>query len=195
MRSTKAIRAGNIYVNRNQIGAVVGCQPFGGEGLSGTGPKAGGPDYLARFCAPVSAGSPVTASAPEGAHDLPGPTGETNRLSLTPRAPLLCLGPGPETAKAQAEAVRALGGQATIPATAMSPDALASAPDIAGAILWADDTTARPYALALSRRDGPILPLITAMPDRAHVMLERHVCADTTASGGNAALLAEAGSA
>ena len=43
-------RVGNCYVNRNQIGAVVGVQPFGGEGLSGTGPKAGGPHYLLRFC-------------------------------------------------------------------------------------------------------------------------------------------------
>lgn len=43
------IRAGNIYVNRNIIGAVVGVQPFGGQGLSGTGPKAGGPHYLLRF--------------------------------------------------------------------------------------------------------------------------------------------------
>lgn len=42
---------GNVYVNRNMIGAVVGVQPFGGEGLSGTGPKAGGPYYLYRFCA------------------------------------------------------------------------------------------------------------------------------------------------
>jgi RHH-type proline utilization regulon transcriptional repressor/proline dehydrogenase/delta 1-pyrroline-5-carboxylate dehydrogenase len=44
-----AIRAGNVYVNRSMIGAVVGVQPFGGEGLSGTGPKAGGPAYLRRF--------------------------------------------------------------------------------------------------------------------------------------------------
>jgi RHH-type proline utilization regulon transcriptional repressor/proline dehydrogenase/delta 1-pyrroline-5-carboxylate dehydrogenase len=43
------LRAGNTYVNRNQIGAIVGVQPFGGEGLSGTGPKAGGPRYLHRF--------------------------------------------------------------------------------------------------------------------------------------------------
>ena len=43
------VRVGNLYVNRNQIGAVVGVQPFGGEGLSGTGPKAGGPNYLPRF--------------------------------------------------------------------------------------------------------------------------------------------------
>jgi RHH-type proline utilization regulon transcriptional repressor/proline dehydrogenase/delta 1-pyrroline-5-carboxylate dehydrogenase len=40
---------GNVYVNRNMIGAVVGTQPFGGTGLSGTGPKAGGPNYLRRF--------------------------------------------------------------------------------------------------------------------------------------------------
>ena len=40
---------GNVYVNRNMIGAVVGTQPFGGSGLSGTGPKAGGPNYLHRF--------------------------------------------------------------------------------------------------------------------------------------------------
>ena len=42
-------KVGNFYVNRNQIGAVVESQPFGGEGLSGTGPKAGGPHYVARF--------------------------------------------------------------------------------------------------------------------------------------------------
>ena len=46
-----AAHVGNVYVNRNIIGAVVGVQPFGGEGLSGTGPKAGGPLYLTRFCA------------------------------------------------------------------------------------------------------------------------------------------------
>ena len=44
------VRVGNVYVNRNIIGATVGVQPFGGEGLSGTGPKAGGPHYLYRFC-------------------------------------------------------------------------------------------------------------------------------------------------
>jgi RHH-type proline utilization regulon transcriptional repressor/proline dehydrogenase/delta 1-pyrroline-5-carboxylate dehydrogenase len=48
---TDRVRIGNIYINRNMTGAVVGVQPFGGEGLSGTGPKAGGPFYLPRFCA------------------------------------------------------------------------------------------------------------------------------------------------
>jgi len=47
-------RVGNLYVNRNMIGAVVGAQPFGGQGLSGTGPKAGGPHYLLRFATECS---------------------------------------------------------------------------------------------------------------------------------------------
>jgi RHH-type proline utilization regulon transcriptional repressor/proline dehydrogenase/delta 1-pyrroline-5-carboxylate dehydrogenase len=48
-RLAAAAPVGNVYVNRNIIGAVVGVQPFGGRGLSGTGPKAGGPDYLRKF--------------------------------------------------------------------------------------------------------------------------------------------------
>jgi len=51
---TERAHAGNIYVNRNMIGAVVGVQPFGGEGLSGTGPKAGGPLYLHRLVKPAA---------------------------------------------------------------------------------------------------------------------------------------------
>lgn len=50
-RVVDAAHAGNVYVNRNMVGAVVGVQPFGGEGLSGTGPKAGGPLYLYRLLA------------------------------------------------------------------------------------------------------------------------------------------------
>ena len=57
------VRAGNIYVNRNQIGAVVGSQPFGGEGLSGTGPKAGGPHYVSR----LTAGDAPAGGRPSGA--------------------------------------------------------------------------------------------------------------------------------
>jgi RHH-type proline utilization regulon transcriptional repressor/proline dehydrogenase/delta 1-pyrroline-5-carboxylate dehydrogenase len=51
LRLASQARIGNVYVNRNIIGAVVGVQPFGGEGMSGTGPKAGGPHYLLRFAA------------------------------------------------------------------------------------------------------------------------------------------------
>jgi len=55
-------RVGNCYINRNQIGAVVGVQPFGGEGLSGTGPKAGGPHYLPRFATERTLSINTTAS-------------------------------------------------------------------------------------------------------------------------------------
>jgi RHH-type proline utilization regulon transcriptional repressor/proline dehydrogenase/delta 1-pyrroline-5-carboxylate dehydrogenase len=48
-RIAQRARVGNLYINRDQVGAVVGVQPFGGQGLSGTGPKAGGPHYLPRF--------------------------------------------------------------------------------------------------------------------------------------------------
>ncbi|MCA3557982.1 MAG: L-glutamate gamma-semialdehyde dehydrogenase [Rhodobacter sp.] len=211
-RIVDRLRVGNIYVNRNQIGAVVGSQPFGGEGLSGTGPKAGGPHYLPRFTAhPAPQGqadqSQTTAElaqtalltsalpdAPVPALILPGPTGESNRLVSVARAPLLCLGPGAATALAQAEAVRSLGGEA-VQAPGLPPDALASLTGFSGALFWGAPDLARPCARAMAQRQGPILPLITGQPDRAHVRLERHICIDTTASGGNAKLLAQAAQA
>lgn len=203
-----ALAVGNTYVNRNQIGAVVGSQPFGGEGLSGTGPKAGGPEYLVRF---TRAATPEAAldevdtpetevaaslrldratSRPAHALVLPGPTGESNRLTLVPRPPILCLGPSAATALAQAEAIRALGGHA-IEAPGLDPAALTRLTGFSAAIWWGDTEGARIRARALAARKGPILPLIGTLPDMAHAMLERHVCIDTTASGGNAQLLAE----
>ena len=68
------VRAGNCYINRNQVGAVVGSQPFGGEGLSGTGPKAGGPGYLQRFGVPLKgevACPQQTTSLDNESHQLP----------------------------------------------------------------------------------------------------------------------------
>lgn len=56
------IRAGNVYINRSMIGAVVGVHPFGGQGLSGTGPKAGGPHYLARFATEKTITNNITAT-------------------------------------------------------------------------------------------------------------------------------------
>jgi len=181
----EGLAVGNLYVNRNQIGAVVGSQPFGGEGLSGTGPKAGGPAYVARLAAPGQAEAPATE------HAMPGPTGESNRLSLHPRAPLVCLGPGPEAEAAQEQAIRALGGTARLARGAVSPEALVDLQGIAGVLWWGDEATGRRLAQALARRAGPILPLITTRPDAAHVWTERHLCIDTTASGGNAQLLVD----
>ncbi|MCC5984623.1 MAG: bifunctional proline dehydrogenase/L-glutamate gamma-semialdehyde dehydrogenase PutA [Rhodobacteraceae bacterium] len=206
------VRVGNTYVNRNQIGAVVGSQPFGGEGLSGTGPKAGGPNYVPRF-----AGAPrrvegawehaTTAEAVQAAldaapcpdtrlaADLPGPTGESNRLTMVPRAPVLCLGPGARAASEQAEAVRALGGAAVPVDGGLAPDALTRLQGFSGVLWWGGAEDGRAMARALAAREGPILPLIGGAPDRAHALLERHLCIDTTASGGNAQLLAAVGGA
>ncbi len=204
---TDRIHAGNIYVNRNQIGAIVGSQPFGGEGLSGTGPKAGGPNYLKRFksCAgpksdavwstkmsldalnrlventPVSTAKTMTS--------LPGPTGESNQLYHFSRAPILCAGPGQETAKEQACMVQSLGGTAIVATGSIDPNDLGSVQGIAGVLWWGNDTTAREIGQSLSARHGPILPVICGLPDTGYVCGERHVCIDTTAAGGNAALL------
>ncbi|SFL96750.1 bifunctional proline dehydrogenase/L-glutamate gamma-semialdehyde dehydrogenase PutA [Shimia aestuarii] len=201
------MHAGNIYVNRNQIGAIVGSQPFGGEGLSGTGPKAGGPFYLSRFASVerrrvndgwdgpmptdvlVQKIALADPGAPETTTTLPGPTGESNRLSTFARPPVLCLGPGREAAEAQASAVRALGGRAVAATGPVQPGTLETLVGISSVIWWGEADMARIYDRALARRDGPIVPLVTGMPDMARVRGERHVCVDTTAAGGNAALL------
>src|SRR5574343_1445293 len=74
LRLAEKARVGNIYVNRNIIGAVVGVQPFGGEGMSGTGPKAGGRHYLHRFCA-------ETGTAPAVGGGLLSGTTDASQLS------------------------------------------------------------------------------------------------------------------
>ncbi len=205
----EAVTAGNVYANRNQIGAIVGSQPFGGEGLSGTGPKAGGPHYLARFVhheAPrqvvadtrvadaevVAKSLLAVAERPVQAETtrLPGPTGELNRLGTLPRPPLICAGPGRDVAQAQQAAVEALGGRAVVVDGLLTAASLHSLPSFGGLIWWGSKDVARTYAQALAARPGAIVPLITGHPDKAHACLERHLCVDTTAAGGNAALLA-----
>ena len=98
----EAAHAGNIYVNRNVVGAVVGVQPFGGEGLSGTGPKAGGPLYLLRLLAArpdEEARAAVLASGPEAIAPIRGlPMGdEGTDPALARPAPL---GPGAAAGRA-----------------------------------------------------------------------------------------------
>ena len=204
---TDAVHAGNLYVNRNQIGAVVGSQPFGGEGLSGTGPKAGGPNYVPRFFAPEpgrAAGAwggdadearlarALAAGADRmiGERLMPGPTGELNRMTTHQRPPLLCLGPGPEAVAAQVAAVESLGGRAIGADGAVPAEALSRLNGFSGVLWWGDEDTGRAYSTELAGREGALVPLITAMPDLAHIAHERHLCVDTTAAGGNAALLA-----
>jgi RHH-type proline utilization regulon transcriptional repressor/proline dehydrogenase/delta 1-pyrroline-5-carboxylate dehydrogenase len=206
-RLSSRLKVGNIYVNRNQIGAVVGSQPFGGEGLSGTGPKAGGPAYVARFRAvpaEVASGTATTtahsarAALTAASHDpfatlstdlLPGPTGEMNRLTTHPRGPVLCLGPGADAAAAQAARARAAGCTA-VEAPGLDPEALRDLPGIAIAAFDGVASAAHPYREALAARPGPILPLARSADLALLCRLERHLCIDTTASGGNATLLA-----
>lgn len=218
---TDRLEVGNIYVNRNQIGAVVGTQPFGGEGLSGTGPKAGGPSYLGRFTQPSV---PVFAQLPAdlevatvqavideaaragvscvGSQNLPGPTGESNRLSRWGRGVILCLGPTAEAALDQAAQVRAAGAIAVSVAPGISgANSVSGVLDLAlvgnlkviqGVACWSDPDTLRIARGALAETDGPILPLMAEADIAARAVAERHICIDTTAAGGNASLLAAA---
>ncbi|MEM8880376.1 MAG: bifunctional proline dehydrogenase/L-glutamate gamma-semialdehyde dehydrogenase PutA [Pseudomonadota bacterium] len=214
---TRDVRAGNIYVNRNQIGAVVGSQPFGGEGLSGTGPKAGGPHYLPRFTqsaqgradVPHDANPKVPLNAPALCQKLqtlapplaaprretamPGPTGEANTLWVYPRGRVLCLGPGAEAAARQADLAKTAGCAALAIAEPVDLAGLRDAGNLDAVLWWGDDSFARSIRVALSARPGAIIPLITAADPGPFLVLERHLCVDTTAAGGNAALLAAAG--
>jgi RHH-type transcriptional regulator, proline utilization regulon repressor / proline dehydrogenase / delta 1-pyrroline-5-carboxylate dehydrogenase len=248
---TERLRVGNVYVNRNQIGAIVGSQPFGGEGLSGTGPKAGGPFYLPRLqrrdeppakhapagalhgetldrafttlAAPADAldrlaravpDHPALAAAaafPRAPRDLPGPTGESNRLSLHPRGRVLCLGAGAADALAQAIQALAAGNTvlmvaanapaaaapliaAGLPVTALDgqadPGALTAVPGLALVAARGPEDWLRSLRRALARRDGPVVPLETTLIAPERYVIERHLCIDTTAAGGNASLLA-----
>src|SRR6516162_5484444 len=103
------LAVGNIYVNRNMIGAVVGVQPFGGHGLSGTGPKAGGPLYVRRLLAQRPAVAAETL-----ARDLAGPVGERNSYALRPKGTILCVAGEPAELQAQLAAVSATGNRAVM---------------------------------------------------------------------------------
>lgn len=207
-RIDRHLRVGNLYVNRNQIGAIVGSQPFGGEGLSGTGPKAGGPHYVPRFRAvDVSRGGTVTGRADpaqvqraldqaitDDAHAreetvLPGPTGESNRLTTHPRGTVLCL--GPDTA-AQASIARAAGCAAVEVPGALDPAALTGLRGMAVVAFDGGADQARAIRIALAAREGAIVPMAGLAELASYCVLERHLCIDTTASGGNASLLAAA---
>ena len=146
--------------------------------------------------------------------DLPGPTGESNRLSFAPRGAVLCLGPGAEAVQAQVATARAAGNAVVAVAAGASaaltahaadphviildgqvaPSTLATVGGIAAVACCADRDVLRAMRAALARRSGPILPLIAEQDAPERYVLERHLCVDTTAAGGNASLLAQAGS-
>ncbi|WP_420862959.1 bifunctional proline dehydrogenase/L-glutamate gamma-semialdehyde dehydrogenase PutA [Algirhabdus cladophorae] len=172
--AVQGVQAGNIYINRNQIGAIVGSQPFGGTGLSGTGPKAGGPNYLNRFRA-----TPALLDLDPVIH-LPGPTGESNTLHIKPRGAFFCAGPTDADRHAQKALVHGHG----CPVTSNMADAHA-------VLFWGEADAACELRQTLAAQDGPIVPLIVERDIDAWWFEEHHVCIDTTAAGGNAALLGD----
>ena len=230
---------GNIYVNRNIVGAVVGVQPFGGEGKSGTGPKAGGPLYLKRLqrgAAPLmdhvrqpeaalealigwlrANGQQPVAALAEGyartslngvSMDLPGPTGESNRLSFTPRGTVLC---APGTAAGllnQLAATLATGNRALVlaPTPESIPANLPAAVKERVRFVGKEEIDAADIAIALvetglagslrtqlAARPGAIVGIVDTdvlVPvDLWRLVAERAVCVNTTAAGGNASLM------
>ncbi len=217
---TTQLNVGNLYVNRNQIGAIVGSQPFGGEGLSGTGPKAGGPNYIKQFVRNplphhlVVSGLNITQSAvqnqldqlPKTDHDtletldLPGPTGESNRLSIFPKGTILCLGPRVTDAKAQQKIAQSMGCSTLciVPngdfsgsvSGFLQRDILTHLTGFDAVALWSTPDDLSLAKRALSQRQGAIIPLITTSEMKDMCIHERHICIDTTAAGGNASLLA-----
>ncbi|MAZ04696.1 MAG: bifunctional proline dehydrogenase/L-glutamate gamma-semialdehyde dehydrogenase [Sneathiella sp.] len=266
---------GNLYVNRNQIGAVVGVQPFGGEGLSGTGPKAGGPLYLRRFmkkseseksshvassddAEDAAVSKEVLALAIEARkaqlkwdrqddrlsllrdivsglgknaalemttaletvagydprpRDLIGPTGESNRLSLHGRGVMICAGKSALSlatqalltgnaillADAPAEATEVIAAfvKSKLPAglisslpVPLSPWLVSSLSSLGGVALTVGEYDLVRYRKAVAAREGAIIPLITSSQSWEYMVAERALSIDTTASGGNAKLLA-----
>ena len=262
----KGVHAGNTYVNRNQIGAVVGSQPFGGEGLSGTGPKAGGPQYVQRLRQPLvvqvasPTGSVVDIDKVQQAIDslsakaldqwrqssdrlsqltqvfgsqasrlqdlcrdavlLPGPTGELNQLSTVDSGVVLCLGPDRQVALLQAQTALAQGNGVVLIANDLNlPKTNLPLIVIKGQLAATDITLLSGYDAvaanadtpssngetsstkgetsyqqqlrqALANKTGPLLPLICESADPQRYTMERHLCIDTTAAGGNASLIA-----
>ncbi|MEC5343709.1 trifunctional transcriptional regulator/proline dehydrogenase/L-glutamate gamma-semialdehyde dehydrogenase [Brenneria populi] len=258
-RVTSRAKVGNQYVNRNMVGAVVGVQPFGGEGLSGTGPKAGGPLYLYRLLAqrtddevieglanqdgeqpPASAArQPLLAGlraletwavAEERRNlatlcqrygeqslvgvtlELPGPTGERNTYTLTPRGQILCLADGDDDRLTQAAAVLATGGRilwphaerenalyARFPAEvqsriAFTQDWRQEGAHIDGVIHHGDADRLRRIDETLAAWDGAIIPLLGRERGDSRIPLERllherSLSVNTAAAGGNASLM------
>ncbi len=274
--AVSAIDAGNIYINRNQIGAIVESQPFGGKNLSGTGPKAGGPHYLLRFLQETEQSLPGVNTQRETAYDstikidlptfkpgkpfvslvttaleelpeslefcrkeialglsfaqqhfhdtidLPGPTGESNRLSMEPAGTILCVS-GDNLALWLAHTVQSLAlGNAVImagigagsyaddisnwlgnhhtstlhsidqPFESTQIQEMMHTAAITAVTVDSSQRVARELRQILASRIGPIVSITNNLFDISPLVSEKSLCIDTTAAGGNASLLAAA---
>lgn len=215
---TRRIRAGNLYVNRNIVGAVVGVQPFGGDGLSGTGPKAGGPLYLRRLLRQAPPGLPVGLRQEDGtpvsAVTLCGPTGESNIYELKPRGTVLCVAASEQGVRAQLGTCEASGNVALFLDTEAAHEFIMTQPErketrLPGldeiehadyqAVLFEGDSDAlRDINQQVAARPGPIVSvqglsteeIIAGQTYRIERLLrEVSVSTNTAAAGGNASLM------
>jgi RHH-type proline utilization regulon transcriptional repressor/proline dehydrogenase/delta 1-pyrroline-5-carboxylate dehydrogenase len=236
---TARAHVGNIYVNRNIVGAVVGVQPFGGEGKSGTGPKAGGPLYLKRLqrgAKPLlqherksnvvlealldwarGHGHPQVAALAEQymrtslsgiTLELPGPTGERNRLAFTARGVVLCAaitvdGLLNQLAAAFATENRALvlarsqeSVLASLPAQVREQIRFvgeAELPECEFQIAMVEAGLKGDLQAALANRSGAIVGIVDTTEQQEiaswRLVAERALCVNTTAAGGNASLM------
>jgi len=234
---TSRAHVGNIYVNRNIVGAVVGVQPFGGEGKSGTGPKAGGPLYLKRLqqdatpllvherrsnaaldallawaranghASVATLADGYMQTALNGVHiDLPGPTGERNRLDFVARGTVLCAAGTRAGLVNQLAAALATGNRVLVLDRGALPsdlpaevkqrlrvidDAGLDSVDFAMALVEAGLPGQLPQGLAA--RQGAIVGIVDTRADAPvalwRLVAERAVCVNTTAAGGNASLM------
>ena len=194
------VHAGNVYVNRNIVGAVVGVQPFGGHRLSGTGPKAGGPLYVRRLTRAAPVAAPTTFVV------LPGPTGESNTLEFHPRGVIGCIAADARALTAQARAALALGNTVLLRRDLVSLRVREVLGDhrivlveriepaaVDAVLLSGDPEEARRVRAMFAIAEGPIVPVIVADSagryDWSRLVVERTVTVNTAAAGGNAALL------
>ena len=175
-RATEASAAGNQYVNRNLIGAVVGVQPFGGHGLSGTGPKAGGPLYLLRL---LSRRPEPVINASE--RELAGPVGERNGYRMRPKGTILCVAHDPADLQVQLEAARVTGNRGTVDI---------DAPHLGAALFAGEEVELRTLLQRLAEREGPIVPVHCAPYPLDFLFDEISLSINTAAAGGNASLMA-----
>jgi RHH-type proline utilization regulon transcriptional repressor/proline dehydrogenase/delta 1-pyrroline-5-carboxylate dehydrogenase len=173
LRIAERAAIGNVYVNRNMIGAVVGVQPFGGHGLSGTGPKAGGPLYVLRLLSQRPAMSVSTG-------ELPGPVGERNTYGERPKGTILCVARDAAERAAQQAAAKAMGNRVTD-----DP----AAPHIVAALFDGSPEDLRALNQRLAAREGAIVPVYVAPYPVDFLGAEVSLSVNTAAAGGNASLM------
>ena len=180
----RTIQVGNVYINRNQIGAIVGSQPFGGKGLSGTGPKAGGEIYLSAFLKTRPDAKPNTPDS-LAPRMMPGPSGERNSYMITPRGHLLVVHSDADTRKQISKQAKDVGNSVTEYAQILDRfdgfDAVMTAPD--------QNIDISALRRAMHDAGGVIIPFLYDRSGEAWLWHEHHICQDMTASGGNIDLL------